>query len=130
MPPRQRSVGPQAWAVGIRQGFLSPALPPSPHPPPGEVGRIMPGGWLGGTPCLHKLPRNVVGQAPGGPESGAVGTRPGRGRAALDRWHQPWGWMGTGQGERVVGGPGGRGAGQSGLVQGWGLSLGPEFSLE
>ena len=100
MPPRQRSVGPQAWAVGIRQGFLSPALPPSPHPPPGEVGRIMPGGWLGGTPCLHKLPRNVVGQAPGGPESGAVGTRPGRGRAALDRWHQPWGWMGTGQGER------------------------------
>lgn len=79
---------------------------------------------------MYKLPRNVVGQAPGGPESGAVGTRPGRGRAALDRWHQPWGWTGTGHGEVVVGGPVGRGAVQSGLVQGWGLSLGPRFSLE
>ena len=116
--------------MGIWQGFLPPALPPHPFNPQGELGQIMPGGWSGGAPCLHKLPRNVVGQAPGGPESGAVGTRPGRRRAALDRWHQPWGWMETGQGEGVGGCLGGRGAGQSGLVQGWGLSLGPGCSLE
>lgn len=67
---------------------------------------------------MHRPPRNVVGQALGAPESGAVGIRPGGGRAVLDRWHQPWGQMGAGPGERAGrGGPRGGGTVFLGLVQ-------------
>lgn len=70
----QRSAGlPCGWVRGQRESGQAPC----PLPPPQELGWTVPVGprW-GGTPCLHRLPRNVVGQAPRALESGAVGTWP------------------------------------------------------
>lgn len=74
------------WAAGIQPSSLS-HTPPSPQ---GTEPDHAHGGRWGSAPCLLRLPRNVVRQALGAPESGAVGTRPGGGRAPLSRWHLPW----------------------------------------
>lgn len=82
--------------MGGSVGSGNPAWLPVAYPshPPRELSQTVPmGGRWGSAPCLYRLPRNVVGQALGAPESGAVGTRPGGGKAALSRWHLPWWWM-------------------------------------
>lgn len=90
-----------AWAGG---GDPAGLPVPRPQPPLWELGHTMPWGLWGGTLCLHRPPRNVAGRALGAPESGATGTGPGGGRAALGRWRWSCGWPGT----RQVEGPGGK----------------------
>ena len=67
MPPRQRSEGPQEWAVGIWQGFLSPALSPHPFNPQGELGQIMPWGLVGRCPMFAQAAPECGGTGPRGP---------------------------------------------------------------
>ena len=122
-------------ATGVGSGnlarFLVPCPVPTPLQPPGGTG---PDNALGAgreVPHVYTSCPGMWWDRPPGALSQELWA-PGQEGEGLP-WTggtSPGGWMDTGQGEGVGECLGGRGTGQSGLVQGWGLSLGPGCSLE